>query len=260
MTDNADDVLRQKTTRLEAAKLKVQQFLDSGGDLKSKEVVPIGVEFIEAFNNLAKELSSDAREQAAAKEARSQSMQDFLKLFAFTKKKELEKYCRDLVVHQEDLVNFILTCEIRQGPFLHLIHYGDHQPEEAQLTDDDLAALAKSQVGPLDPGAQKTVNKIGHLFRVRRYLVGHIFYTPDLSEWHFFQFDQRDLEDTRPNHWKEGAHMHFINWLWPNRDAKTLWEDFTSGKAKTNDSLHVRFSTPPVVGRSNRGIKVTSSK
>jgi hypothetical protein len=259
MTDNAN-VLQQKTARLEAAKLKVQQFLDNGGDLKSKEVVPIGVEFIEAFNDLAREFSSDAREQAAANEPPSQSMQHLLRLFTFTKKKELEKYCRDLVIHQEDLVNFILTCEMGQGPFLHMIHYGDHQPQEAQLTDDDLAALAKSQVGPLDPDAQKTVNKIGHLFRVRRYLVGHIFYTPDLSEWHFFQFDQRDLEDTSPNHWKGGTHMHFMNWLWPHRDAQTLWEDFTAGKAKMNDSLHVRFSAPPVVGRFDRGTKIRSSE
>jgi len=62
----------------------------------------------------------------------------------------------------------------------------------------------------------------------------------DLSMWHFFQFDQRDLEDEQ-NHWKEGAHIHFLNWLWPNYDTKTLWANFTSGRAKMNDSLHVRY-------------------
>jgi hypothetical protein len=260
MTANSDDVFKEKAARLEAARLKAQQFLDNGGDLKSSEAVPVGVEFIEAFNDLAKELASDAREQAAAKEEPTQSMQEFLKLFSFTKKKELEKYCRDLVIDQRDFVDFIFTCGIGHGPFLHLIHYGDHQPEEAQLTDDDLAALSKSSVGPLEPDAQKTVNKIVHLFNIRRYLVGHIFYTPDLSEWHFFQFDQRDLEDARPNHWKEGAHIHFLNWLWPNRDAKTLWENFTSGKAKMNDSLHVRFKDSSALGKVNRKPKITPSE
>jgi hypothetical protein len=85
------------------------------------------------------------------------------------------------------------------------------------------------------------VRKIGQIFKDRRYLVGHIFYIPDLSEWHFFQFDQRDLEHERGNHWKEGPHVHFLNWLWPNYDAKTLWENFSSGKAKLTDSLHVRY-------------------
>jgi len=91
-----------------------------------------------------------------------------------------------------------------------------------------------------DPGAQKTVRKIGQIFKDRRYLVGHIFYVPDLSEWHFFQFDQRDLEDGK-NHWKEGAHIHFLNWLWPNYDAQTLWMNFTSGKDNLNDSLHISY-------------------
>ena len=253
MTENRDAIIRQKTARLEAAKLKTQQFLGNGGDLKSSEAVPIGVEFIQAFSELAKEFHSDAGEQAAVNETPSQSMRDFLKLFTFTKKRELERYCRDLVIYQRDFVDFILTCEMGQAPFLHLIHYGDYQPEDAQLTEDDLAALATNPVGPLEPAAQKTVCKMGHLFNVRRYLVGHIFYVPDLSEWHFFQFDQRDLEDTRRNHWKEGAHVHFINWLWPNHDAKTLWENFTSGKAKMNDSSHVRFNAPSAVRKVNRG-------
>ena len=240
--DNRDGIIRQKTARLEAARLKVQQFLDNGGDLKSSDAVPVGVELIQAFSELAKEAQSGAGEQAVANEMSSPSMPDFMKLFGFTKKRELERYCRNMVIHQRDFADFIFTCEMGQGPFLHQIHHRDHQPEDAQLTDDDLAALAKNPVGPLQGPAQKTVRKIGHLFNVRRYLVGHIFYTEDLSEWHFFQFDQRDLENARPNHWKEGAHIHFINWLWPNHDAITLWKNFTSGKAKMNDSLHVRFT------------------
>lgn len=171
----------------------------------------------------------------------SQHIEAFLKLFTFDKKRELEKYCRDFVIDSDVFVDFILACEMGRLPLRHQIHYRDHVPEHLHLTDQDTAALAANPVGLLQPGAQKAIRKIGQMFKDRRYLVGHIFYVPDLTEWHFFQFDQRDLEDERGNHWKEGAHIHFLNWLWPNYDAKTLWENFTSGKAKMNDSLHVRY-------------------
>lgn len=165
----------------------------------------------------------------------------FLKLFTFTKKSELEKYCREVVIYSDDFVNFILACELERMPLVHQIHYGDHVPEHLNLTDQNMAALAANGVGLLTPDAQKAVTKLSQMFKERKYLVGHIFYSPDLTEWHFFQFDQRDLEDERPNHWKEGAHIHFLNWLWPSYDAKTLWANFTSGKAKMNDSLHVKY-------------------
>ena len=175
-----------------------------------------------------------------------QNIEGLLKLFTFAKKRELEKYCRDVVIYSSDFADFIITCELTGLPFRHQIHYRDHVPQHLNPTDEDLAALEANPVGPLLPSAQKTVRKIGQIFRDRRYLVGHIFYVPDLSEWHFFQFDQRDLEDERANHWKEGAHVHFLNWLWPNYEVKTLWANFTSGKVKMNDSLHVKYlDTPP---------------
>ncbi len=151
-----------------------------------------------------------------------------------------EKYCREVVINSNDFANFILACEMGNFPLLHQIHYRDYVPEHLYLNDKDTAALAANPGGLLQPDARKAVRKIGQMFKDRRYLVGHIFYLPDLSKWHFFQFDQRDIEDGE-NHWKEGAHIHFLNWLWPNYGAKTLWEDFTSGRAKINDSLHVRY-------------------
>jgi len=163
-----------------------------------------------------------------------------LKLFTFEKKRELEKYCREVIIYQSEFVDVILACESGTLPLLHQIHHREIRPENVLLTDKDHAALAANGVGLLRPDAQKAVNKIGQIFRVRRQLVGHIFYAPGTSEWHFFQFDQRDLEQEGTNHWKEGAHIHFLNWLWPNYNGNTLWADFVSGRAKMNDSLHVR--------------------
>jgi hypothetical protein len=170
------------------------------------------------------------------------NIKGLLKLFTFDKKRELEKYCRELVIHGPDFAAFILACESRTLPFSHKIHYRDHVPEHLNLTDENLAALTANGVGPLQPDAQKTVRKISQIFRDRRYLVGHIFYVPTSAEWHFFQFDQRDIRQEGPNHWKEGAHIHFLNWLWPNYDPQVLWSNFVSGRAKMNDSLHVRYS------------------
>ncbi|MGA2387516.1 MAG: hypothetical protein ABSF97_01045 [Candidatus Sulfotelmatobacter sp.] len=164
-----------------------------------------------------------------------------LKLFTFEKKRELEKYCREVVIYQSEFVDVILACESGTLPLLHQIFHRQIVPEDIGPTDQDLAALTANGLGLLKPDARKAVNKLGQLFRVRRQLVGHIFYAPGTSEWHFFQFDQRDLDAEGPNHWKGGTHMHFLNWLWPNYDRNTLWADFTSGRAKMNDSLHVRY-------------------
>lgn len=240
MTEDGQTI-EEKTARLESVKEKVKQFVDNGGDLKSLEAVPLGLELIHAYNDLAKEFGYEILKPIEKEETpESKNTEALLKMFTFDKKRELEKYCRDVVINSSAFAKFILTCESGRLPFLHQIYYRDHVPEHLLLSDKDSGALAANPVGPLQPDAQKAIRKIGQLFKERRYLVGHIFYVPDLSEWHFFQFDQRDLEDEE-NHWKEGAHIHFLNWLWPDYDAKTLWANFTSGKVKMNDSLHVRY-------------------
>src|SRR3954471_14536626 len=150
MSDNHDTIIRQKTARLESARVKIQQFVANGGDLQSSAAVPLGLELIEAFSDLAKGLhEGDKTGAASANVAASQTMEQPLKLFDFRKKRDLEKYCRDVLIHQEDFVNFILACESGILPFQHLIHYGDHVPEGTELTDVDLAALAANGVGPL---------------------------------------------------------------------------------------------------------------
>ena len=46
---------RAKTARLQQATANAQAFLDAGGDLKSAATVPIGLELIHAYDELAKE-------------------------------------------------------------------------------------------------------------------------------------------------------------------------------------------------------------
>ncbi len=47
--------LEEKTARLEAARQKVDEFVANGGDLGSKAAVPVGLEFVHAFADVAKE-------------------------------------------------------------------------------------------------------------------------------------------------------------------------------------------------------------
>ncbi len=44
---------KAKTDRLERARVKAEEFVAAGGDLKSKEAVPLGLEMINAFNELS---------------------------------------------------------------------------------------------------------------------------------------------------------------------------------------------------------------
>ena len=47
--------IQEKTERLAAARQKVEEFVSAGGDLKSKAAVPVGLELVYAFSELAKE-------------------------------------------------------------------------------------------------------------------------------------------------------------------------------------------------------------
>lgn len=167
-------------------------------------------------------------------------LENLLTIFEFDKKRKLEQYCRDIAVSAKDFSDLIICGEATGMPFFHQIHHRDIFPKHLELSDANLQALSNNPVGPLNPEARKTVRKVFQIFKDRRYLVGHIFYTADLSKWHFFCFDQRDL--ALPNHWEEGTHVHFINWLWPGWDARTAWGKFVAENGKPGDSIHLRFS------------------
>ena len=170
------------------------------------------------------------------------NLEGLLKLFEFDKKRELERHCRTTVISKSEFANLVLACEMFGQPFLHRISYRDILPEHLHLSEADHKALADNGVGPLGPEAAKAVRKMAQMFEERRYLVGHIFYNSDFSRWHFFCFDQRDLEERKPNHWKEGSHVHFMNWLWPKQDAQSVWSEFVKGNYKPGNSIHLRFN------------------
>ncbi len=164
----------------------------------------------------------------------------FIQLLSFTKKSELTKYAKSLTIHKSDLANFILAAKLGGSDYLHSAHHRDFVPEHLVPKKGDINKIVANEAGVLEGQSQKIVNKLGQIFVQRRLLSGHMFYVPDHSFWHFFYFDQRDTS-RRDNHWKNGSHIHFINHLWPDRTAKSVWEEFTTGKPIMKNSIHINY-------------------
>jgi len=167
-----------------------------------------------------------------------------MKMFSFDKKADLGRYCRDLTVSSDDFFQLVLACETSCEPFLHEISHRDKVPLHLVPKDSEIEALKNTPAGTVLTGhAAKAVSKMSHSFDDRRYLVGHMFFTPDRSKWHFFCFDQRDLQMTR-NHWEKGSHVHFVNWLWPNLRADSVWSNFVKDDDRPGADIHLRFVQP----------------
>ncbi len=169
------------------------------------------------------------------------NLDSLMKIFSFERKKDLEQYCRDLIVSSEDFFRLVLACECSGMPFLHGISYRDKVPTHLIPKDAEIEALKNTLAGTILTGeAAKAVSKISQGFEERRYLVGHMLQMPDHSRWHFFCFDQRDLS-LQGNHWEKGWHVHFVDWLWPNLKADSVWSNFAHDDNRPGASLHLRF-------------------
>jgi hypothetical protein len=171
-----------------------------------------------------------------------QDPESLLKIFSLEKKRDLEKHCKDITIHQVDFAALIWACEESKLPWQHQILSRSFAPKHLEPTNEDFLILLANGVGELKGKAAKVNKKTHQLFVDRRYLVGHIFHNQDFKNWHFFYFDQRDFDDF-DNHWEHGPHIHLLNHLWPNLDGKVLWENFSSGNVKLNGSIHIRFRT-----------------
>ena len=51
--------IQEKTARLEAARIKVEEFVAAGGDLKSPAAAPLGLELIKAADELGREFGHE---------------------------------------------------------------------------------------------------------------------------------------------------------------------------------------------------------
>jgi len=157
-------------------------------------------------------------------------------LFIITDKQELDKFSRTIEFTREEFA--VLVWNSLSIGYAHAIKYEDFQPKHLQPTERDIAGLN----GP-NRDRQRFIRKMAQIFEERRYLVAHIFYNS--QRWHLFYFDQRDTESDRPNHWKHGPHLHFVNDLWPGYDPADLWALFEKADATIGGKLHIRFRSEP---------------
>lgn len=173
-------------------------------------------------------------------------MSSLLGLFNVKTKSELETYCRDLVIDQTDLVELILAARIGAlSPYLYASHFDEIVGDHLRPREDELEALGKNGIGPLEGKAAKAINRVGQLFKERRVVAAHLFYTSDHGYWNLLYMLQGEGGDTDPrnNHWRHGPHMHFISDLWGRLQLREVWQRVMAGDLKL-PSMHIRFTAP----------------
>ena len=167
-------------------------------------------------------------------------LESFCRLFEIKSKRELEKYARSLVVHKSDFASLILACSATGEPYRHYRHHREYIPPHLGLTEQDRKAMATAKLGMMPDNVAKAFRKVTQTFKDRRLLSGHLFVSPATHEWHFFYFDQRDMDILEP-HWDGGAHIHFVNHHWPGYSAESIWTTFTGAKPNIKGALHLRY-------------------
>ena len=163
------------------------------------------------------------------------------KLFEIGKKSELKKYSRTISITLKDFASLICNCNTIG--YIHQIRYKDFIPQHLILTEKDRNALGSTKVGQKpESDALTAINKMGQIFIDRKYLIAHLFH--NFLKWHLFFFDQRDFEAQMENHWKEGSHIHFVNYLWTQYRINTIDDLFDNRNFSRGDTLHIRFENP----------------
>jgi hypothetical protein len=171
------------------------------------------------------------------------AMQAIDDLLNAKKLSEVKKICKRAVITQTAFADFVMACDSGLlRPWIHHISYRDFLPNW-QWTEEYARKIGNIDVGPPTEVQTKAIRKWYQLLSERRFLVGHIFYLPDHSNWQFFYFDNRDVWQYK-NHFKGGPHIHLINHLWPNRTAESVWKEFKDGNPDMKGAEHVRFDRP----------------
>lgn len=163
---------------------------------------------------------------------------DLVRLIQFDKKRDLETFAKRLTIQFGDFAEFIEVFDYVDFGYRH--HFSRRElPSPLRPTAETLTGF-KQDASPDELRA--SAKKVSQFFKERQVLYGHMLCTPDLSLWHFFYFSERDTR--RVSHWK-GAdghpHLHFVNHLWPQQSAESVWQTFNTGKNLSFGSLHIRF-------------------
>ena len=169
-----------------------------------------------------------------------EKFEEIMVLFDQRKLKDVKRYAKKMTLWENEFVSMIVTAQRGLKHYKYQTFYWEDQSEHLQLSEEQEVALNSANVGPLEGDAKKAVRKIFQMFKQRKWVVGHLFYTEDLSLWHLFYFDIQDLSESE-NHWSEGRHAHYVSSLWPQHKLPEVWEKFCSKSKDIGGSVHIRF-------------------
>ena len=162
--------------------------------------------------------------------------QNLERLFSLTSKVDVKRCAASMVVSGEDLFQMITRCS--EIGYVHRPRFATRQPDHLTPTRTEIAGLALRDRSPEQLELQnRVVRKLRQIFEERTLTAFHFFFAPE--RWHLIFFTQKDARRISENHWSEGPHIHFINYLWgPTCDPRKLWRRFPDRPKK---SVHIRL-------------------
>lgn len=168
-------------------------------------------------------------------------LQELLGLFNQVGKRDVDKYCRQLIIRSEALNSLLLASQVSGlPPYAYSNRFDELLPESALPSTEDREALARNGVGPLTKEARKAVRKISYIFEVRRLIGVHLFFTANLKYWHMIYFDQRDYSKSE-NHWKHGPHVHYSQDTFTRDPLKKVWRKVHLPRPEFPKAVHIRY-------------------
>jgi hypothetical protein len=151
-------------------------------------------------------------------------------LLTVPRKGDVGKLCKQLVISQWDL--FLLIHNCNQLKFRHRSRFPEFIPSHLEINDNDRSQMK-------DGALEAFSKKIHSLMRERRNICVHLFERG--PEWHCFYFSYRDIK-TEDNHWSQGAHVHYVSYLWPSLTKDKVWKAFDTRSTKLPGDLHIQFA------------------
>lgn len=167
-----------------------------------------------------------------------------IEIFNIDKKSVLERHCRELVFHQQDLVGLILASQAGElASYRYANHFDRTIPPHLFPNEKNKEAFIKNGVGPFrSKEARKMASKIFQRMKDQRCLAAHLFYTPCHTHWYLFYFDNHD-KTSHGNRWKYGPHIHLVCSLWPRLVLSEVWKNAMCGRFEFSDKLHIRYES-----------------
>jgi hypothetical protein len=154
---------------------------------------------------------------------------DIKSLLQARDKRGAERLGSRVTIRENDLFLAIHNCG--QIGFSHRSKFCEFIPTHLHVDREDFVKDGKPQ--------EKAVKKASSLFKFRRQVQVHFFESKSL--WHCFYFSYEDIENETDNHWKMGAHLHYVSYLWPNLEAAKVWESFEKRKTDITNGIHIKF-------------------